>query len=201
MQKTLILASNSKRRRQILEKIRLRHRVIPSFFDEDQIPLSHGVENYSLEVALAKGRLIAEKHPKDWVLSADTSVYFKEQHLNKPRSLGEAEQMLFSLQGQDHIVTSAMALFHQNRVFSIAHFNRVFFKSLNSDWIRYYHSTIDVLDAAGSYMIDGLSSLFIEKIEGTQESVMGLPVHLLEDLIKKHGGQLCDFSDYSLQSP
>jgi len=75
------------------------------------------------------------------------------------------------------------------------------FKSLNSDWIRYYHSTIDVLDAAGSYMIDGLSSLFIEKIEGTLESVMGLPVHLLENLIEQHGGNLCDFTEFSLSFP
>lgn len=201
MQKTLILASNSKRRKQILEKIYLRHTVIPSNFNEDLIPLSHGVESYSLEVSLAKGRLVAEKYPHDWVLSADTSVYFANQHLNKPRSLKEAEEMLFSLQGNTHIVTSALALFHKNRVFSVAHFNKVFFKSLSSDWIRYYHSTIDVLDAAGSYMIDGLSSLFIEKIEGTQESVMGLPVHLLEDLFKKHGGQLCDFTDSSVVPP
>jgi len=201
MQKTLILASNSKRRKQILEKIGLRHKVVPSHFDEDLIPLTHGVENYSLEVALSKGRLVSEKYNEDWVLSADTSVYFAGGHLNKPKSHKEAEEMLFSLQGKEHIVTSAIALFHKNRVFSAAHFNKVFFKPFNSDWIRYYHSTIDVLDAAGSYMIDGLSSLFIEKIEGTQESVMGLPVHLLEDLIKKHGGQLCDFTDYSLAPP
>jgi septum formation protein len=201
MQKSILLASNSKRRHQILNKVQIRHTINPSYFDEDLVPLSLSVKEYSLEVALRKGESVAKTFPDAWVLSADTSVHFENCHLNKPKSMAEAHQMLFKLQGKEHIVSSAMALFHKNRVFSIAHFNKVFFKPLNSDWIRYYHSTIDVLDAAGSYMIDGLSSLFIEKIEGTLESVMGLPVHLLENLIEKHGGNLCDFTEFSLSLP
>lgn len=198
MKTHLILASNSKRRHQILEKVGIRHYIRPSNFDEELIPLDLGVDRYSLEIALAKGQVIASKDPKEWVLSADTSVFFENTHLNKPKSLVEAHEMLHLLQGKSHIVCTAMALYHQNKVFSTAHLNKVFFKPISSDWIRYYHTTIDVLDAAGSYMIDSLSSLFIDHIEGTMESVMGLPIHQLDELIQKHGGNLCDFTNYSL---
>jgi septum formation protein len=201
MKTHLILASNSKRRHQILEKVGIRHYIRPSNFDEDLIPLNLRVENYSLEVALAKGRVIASQDPEEWVLSADTSVFFENTHLNKPKSLVDAHNMLTQLQGKSHIVCTGMALFHKNKVFSTAHLNKVFFKPISSDWIRYYHTTIDVLDAAGSYMIDSLSSLFIDHIEGTMESIMGLPIHQLDDLIQKHGGNLCDFTNYSLSLP
>ncbi len=198
METHLILASNSKRRHEILKKVGIRHTIRPSHFDEDTIPLHLSIEAYSLEIALAKGRVFADHHPEEWILSADTSVYFENQHLNKPQSLDEAHDMLFRLQNNSHIVCTAMALFHQNKVYSVTDFSRVFLRPIRKDWIRYYHTTIDVLDPAGSYMIDNLSSLFLEKIEGTMESIMGLPIHRLETLIEKHGGKLCDFTTYSL---
>ncbi|MFZ4773668.1 MAG: Maf family protein [Chlamydiia bacterium] len=201
MQSHLILASNSKRRHQILDKVGIRHTIRPSNFDEETIPLHLSVEQYSLEVALAKGRVFASTHPDEWILSADTSVYFENTHLNKPKSLDEAHEMLSRLQGKTHLVCSAMALFHQGKVFSAVDITQVFFKPITSDWIRYYHTTIDVLDAAGSYMIDNLSALFIEKIEGTLESVMGLPIHRLENLIENHGGKLCNFTKFSPPLP
>jgi septum formation protein len=197
MKKKIILASNSKRRHEILKKVGIAHSIVPSNFDEELIPLTLSVDTYSLEVAKAKGSIVAKLHPNDFVLSADTSVYFNKMHLNKPKSLDEACQMLMNLQGNQHTVCSAMSLFYKGTCYSAVHKNQVFFKPMNSDWIRYYITTIDVLDAAGSYMIDGLSSLFIEKIEGTKESVQGLAIHLFEDLIKQHGGSLCDFTDFS----
>lgn len=174
----VILASNSPRRKQILELIGLKDfKIIPPRCREVKVKTSSDVKKN----ALLKGKAVLKKLPKKGdflVISSDTAVFINGQFLGKPSSKSEAKEMLKTLSGKTHIVYTAIAVFLKKgnilRKKLILDRSKVKFKDLTPREIDWYISTGEPLDKAGAYGIQGLGAIFIEKIIGDYFTVMGI---------------------------
>ena len=184
---SIILASQSSRRRYLLEQAGLTFRVEPSQFDEASIPLSTPPE-YVTRQAEAKALEIASRFPQYWVIGADTIVSIDNAILGKPGSAAEASDMLRQLSGRTHQVFTGYCVCceAQSRRFSDAVKTDVDFKNLTPDEIDWYIQSGEPFDKAGAYAIQGLGTFLVKSIRGSYTNVVGLPVcEVIELLIKE----------------
>jgi septum formation protein len=182
----LILASQSPRRRYLLEQAGLNFSVIPSTIDEDSIELTDPAE-YVKTLAKAKTMDVAEKYPDRWVLGADTIVTIEQAVLGKPSSPAEAKDMLIQLSGQSHFVFTGFAIACKEKkvLFCDALQTIVQFKDLSDAEIDWYIQTGEPFDKAGAYAIQGMGTFLVRRINGSYTNVVGLPVcEVIETLIK-----------------
>ncbi len=183
----LILASQSPRRRYLLEQAGISFSVIPSHFDEDTVPLS-SPENYVRILAEAKANEVSAQYPSSWVIGADTIVLIDDTILGKPGSRDEARTMLKRLSGQTHQVLTGYAICCDaaDRRFSEAITTQVLFKDLSDEEIEWYIHTKEPFDKAGAYAIQGLGTFLVRRINGSYTNVVGLPVcEVIEFLIRE----------------
>ena len=172
--KSLILASASPRRREILDKMGVAYEVIPSTGDEAldlSLPLTEGV----IQVAKAKAEEVASAHPDRLVLGADTVVAIDGQVLGKPQDEEDAFAMLSSLQGRWHQVLTGVWVTSPDGGRGFASVAEVCFYPLTAQEIRDYIATGEPMDKAGSYGIQGLGMRFVKEMRGDYYNVMGLP--------------------------
>jgi septum formation protein len=182
----LILASQSPRRRYLLEQAGLTVAVIPSTFDEDSVQLTEPAD-YVKTLAGAKAEEIAGQYPDSWVIGADTIVTIDDAILGKPATPGEARQMLERLSGQSHCVYTGYAIVCKNKptVICEAVKTDVQFKALTTDEIDWYVQTGEPFDKAGAYAIQGMGTFLVRRINGSYTNVVGLPVcEVIEALLK-----------------
>ena len=174
----LILASGSPRRKQWLEALKIPFRVmIP---DIDETPQAQeGAQALVERLAQAKADLISRSHIESWVLAADTTVSLKGEILNKPIDERDAMAMLTRLQGQTHEVHTGCCLRRGDRCILIHDKAWVTFRTMSKEEIEWYVATREPMDKAGSYAIQGQGAYFIERVEGSYATVMGLPVEKL----------------------
>ena len=183
----LILASQSPRRRYLLEQAGLTVAVIPSSFDEDSVQLSDPAD-YVKILAKAKADAVARQYPDSWVIGADTIVTIDKTILGKPNDPVEARQMLARLSGQTHFVYTGYAIVCQNNRTGISEAIKtdVQFKNLTDDEIEWYIQTGEPFDKAGAYAIQGMGTFLVRRINGSYTNVVGLPVcEVIETLIQK----------------
>lgn len=183
----LILASQSPRRKYLLEQAGLKFRVMPSSIDESQRPLS-SPGDYVKSLAIAKARDVARAYPGSWVLGADTIVAVKNRMLGKPDSAQAARSMLRQLSGKTHQVFTGFCLYRQSTARQVADTVRteVTFKSLTDREIDWYINTGEPFDKAGAYAIQGLGTFLVRRINGSYTNVVGLPVcEVIETLIRE----------------
>ena len=176
-QKKLVLASQSPRRRYLLEQAGLTFRVVPSTVDEAAIPLCAPAA-YARRLAEAKTGDVARKHPDSWVIGADTIVVIAGDILGKPDSTAAAEQMLRQLSGQTHQVITAFAIYCEAAGHRYAETisTAVTFKTLSDAEIEWYVQTREPFDKAGAYAIQGIGTFLVRRIRGSYTNVVGLPV-------------------------
>jgi len=182
----LILASESPRRRYLLEQAGLSFSVIPSSFDESSVPMQ-SPETYVKILAGAKAGKISEAYPESWVIGADTVVVIGDAILGKPDSRAEARAMLKRLSGQVHRVFTGYAIYckSKNVKFSETVKTDVLFKHLTDQEIEWYVHTKEPFDKAGAYAIQGLGTFLVKSVNGSYTNVVGLPVcEVIEFLIK-----------------
>jgi septum formation protein len=178
---TLILASASPRRIELLRQLGVDFKVVPS-----ATPELHHEQMTAQEVsqvnAYRKARTVAKRFPDALVLGADTLVHLDRTLLGKPATLEEAYVMLEQLQGRTHHVVTAICLLrlreHRQQVF--AESTAVTFRPLDAVTIRRYLSKVNPLDKAGAYAIQEQGDLLVEKIAGSYTNVVGLPVERLK---------------------
>jgi len=178
----VVLASSSPRRKNLLEQINLSFDVCPSAIDEiaDESLLP---ELVVVDLAEQKGRDVAEKKPNSLIIAADTIVYFDNQILGKPASRDEAYQMLKKLSGNSHAVYTGVYAAKTNDsdiVNSFTMFEKtiVTFGALTDEEILKYIDKESPYDKAGSYGIqDDLGCLFVERIDGDYNNVVGFPLY------------------------
>jgi septum formation protein len=182
----LILASRSPRRHQLLNMLRIAHVVDPVEVDEQVVP-GEDPRGFTQRLATEKARAGSARHPARWVLGADTVVVRDGAILGKPASTGEAERMLASLAGARHEVVTALALARGDTVYEACDVTAVWMRSMTPDKISAYVRTGEPMDKAGSYAIQGLGSILVERIDGDYFSVMGLPVGLVVELMDRAG--------------
>jgi septum formation protein len=181
----LILASKSPRRRYLLEQAGLAFTVIPSHFDESNIPPSApGV--YVKLLAEAKANQVSQDYPEKWVIGADTIVMIDECLLGKPDSRAEARLMLNRLSGKTHQVFTGYCICckSKDRSYSEVIKTDVRFKNLSDPEIEWYIRSNEPFDKAGAYAIQGLGAFLVKSIKGSYTNVVGLPVcEVIEFLI------------------
>jgi len=187
-----ILASQSPRRRALLERMNVSFRVQVSPADE-HVEEAGSPAQTARQLATRKAIPVAEAHPSALVLAADTVVSHDGHLLGKPDSPAEATAMLEQLSGTIHAVHTGIALHHANtgRAVSADSETRVTFASLQSTEIEAYVATGSPMDKAGAYGIqDHTGPLFVERLEGDYYNVVGLPLRRLYETLRTHFGDL-----------
>jgi septum formation protein len=175
----LILASQSPRRRMLLEAAGVDLTVVPSDADESLLPGEHPIA-YALRVARAKAAAVAGK----FVLAADTVVALDAEVLLKTEDEEEAVAILKRLAGRTHTVhTAVVLLIRENearespaRELADIVSTGVRFRSLSEDEIRRYVATREPMDKAGAYGIQGHGGALVAEVHGSYTNVVGLPL-------------------------
>ena len=191
MNRPVILASNSPRRRELLRQIGVVFTSDPADVDERILP-GEGAEAYAVRVALDKARVAAGRAGNGIVIAADTIVVLGDAILGKPADAGDAVRMLGLLSGRMHRVISGLAVVDAKtgRTRTGAASTTVWFRELTPAEIRSYVLTGEPLDKAGAYGIQEKGALLVEKIEGCYFNIVGLPLSLLREMLREFGVDL-----------
>jgi septum formation protein len=188
--KKIILASESPRRKKLLQQINLVFDVQVSSVDETfdpDLPASEIVQ----QLALRKALDIAQKNNNVLIIGADTIVVFEDEILEKPASSSQARQMLQQLSGRTHQVQTGIALCKvdasQNITDRLTFVEKtnVTFGNLDSNGIETYVASGNPMDKAGGYGIqDNFGAIFVKRIEGDYYNVVGFPLHSFYNIMK-----------------
>lgn len=189
----LYLASTSPRRRDLLRRLGLRFQVLTPVTSEN--PAAVGLKagssptRYAVACAKAKALSIAGRVDSGLVIGVDTVVVCGKRVLGKPRSKAEARKMLSMLSGRTHKVVSGVAVVRTpgGRVAAAAETTEVTFRKLGDDEIETYVSGPEPYDKAGAYGIQEQAAIFVSRVCGCLLNVIGLPVPLLLELLRKSG--------------
>ena len=200
---TLLLASSSPRRRELLTRIGVSFTVVPSRVDEDDVArrLDAGgtaaPETLVTRLAAAKAREVAGRPDTPagaLVLAADTVVVLDGDVLGKPADPADARRMLARLSGRVHRVVSGVALARAGGgdLLVDAEVTEVQIAPLAPDVIARYVATGEPLDKAGAYAVQGLGSIFVERVHGCYFNVVGLPLARTARLLERFGLRVPD---------
>jgi septum formation protein len=186
-QKNLILASRSPRRDDLMKSMGFEFEVVPAGEDAER-GVSHD-DPHALPALAARCKCneVAEGHPDAIVIGADTVVILDGKILNKPADDGQARRFLARLSGQTHTVVTGLSIQRRSDGvdLSASESTRVTFRELSDDEIAAYVATGEGRDKAGSYAAQGLGSSLIRSIDGCFYNVVGLPVTLMCELLRK----------------
>ncbi len=188
MTKPIILASQSPRRRELLNQIGLTFTTAPA--DVDERMLEHEpAEEYAVRLSHEKAHTAAVRGNSGIVIAADTIVVVDNVVLGKPLDARDAERMLRLLSGRDHEVITGVSVLdiETGKERSANSVTRVWFRDLTAVEISGYVASGEPLDKAGAYGIQEKGALLVRKIEGCYSNVVGLPLSLLVELLKEFG--------------
>lgn len=183
---TLILASGSPRRKELLAKAGVSFEAMESGVDESP-GIGESARDYANRTAGDKALAVSARFAQPLVLAADTVVECEGKILGKPSDEREARTMLGMLSGRTHRVTTAFALARAGAIVECgAVTSSVTFRALSDDEITAYVASGDPLDKAGAYGIQGIGTTFITHVEGPRDNVMGLPVDAVLAALRRH---------------
>ena len=181
---TLVLASRSPRRRELLDQVGIAYQLAPAAVDEGRRPGERPAE-YVARLACAKASAAG---PDDCVvLGADTAVVADADILGKPADAAEAEAMLARLSGRAHEVYTGVAVRAGSRLESRVVTTRVTLRPTSAAERAAYRASGEPADKAGAYAIQGLGAAFVEYLEGSYSNVVGLPLFETLELLRDFG--------------
>jgi septum formation protein len=187
----LILASASPRRAELLRQLGAAFQIAPADVREVEGETLSAGETARIN-AYRKARAAAKRYPDALVLGVDTVVALGTALFGKPITLGEAEQMLWALEGKTHRVVTGVCLLllreRRQRIFSEE--TAVTFAPLTRAQIRSYHAQVNPLDKAGAYGIQEKGEMLVETISGSFTNVVGLPLERLAAELPAFGVRL-----------
>ena len=185
---SILLASGSPRRRELLKQLAVTFKVAAADIDESIID-GETPEDYVVRLAREKALAGFEQNGGLMpALGSDTIVLLDGQILGKPETRAEAESMLQSLSGQTHQVYSAVALaLEADNVLDTLNITAVTFGKMPVQWIRQYCQGDEPMDKAGAYAVQGGTGQYIRRIEGSYSGVMGLPLFETAELLRRAG--------------
>lgn len=183
----MILASNSKRRQEILRDMGFNFKVLTA--DIEEISDKKEISEMILDIAEKKLDKIAKENINEFVLAADTVVELEGRIFGKPKSREEAESFLKTLSGKTHKVITAYIFknISKNIVIKDVVISKVKFYDLDDETIKWYLDTSEPFDKAGAYGIQGQGRVLVEKIEGDYFAIMGFPVSNFLKNLRKNG--------------
>ena len=187
---TIILASQSKGRRELLENEGFSLIPLPADIDED-IPWVNPekeIQNLAEKKALACHAQHPE-HKEKWIIAADTLVVFQGKPIGKPADIDEARAFLKALSGKVHTVISGVAFLDRTtgRLYSESDISEVQFRTLTEKEIEDYLATGEWQGAAGAYRIQHKGGKLVERIHGSFSNVIGLPLSKLFNIMHQAG--------------
>lgn len=182
----LVLASASPRRKSLFSMLGVPFDVITSDVEETSVQAEDPLD-YVREVALLKTKDVKRKNDDRTVIGADTVVVFENTLLHKPKTREEAIHHLERLSNNRHQVMTAVAIMTKDgEVESFVEVTDVYFRKLSRQLIEKYVDSNDPFDKAGGYGIQSGGALFIDRIEGDYNNVVGLPLaSLFEKLVAR----------------
>ena len=187
---SLLLASNSPRRRELLTEAGFEFEIwSPDVAEKSDSELT--LREVTAFNAVRKAMAAARMHPKTIVLAADTLVAIDDEVLGKPDDMAHAVRMLTRLSGQTHEVCTSVFICHllSGRSIGFSEISGVRFRQLSRTQIDHYFARINPLDKAGAYAAQGFGAEIIEKIDGSFTNVVGLPMEKAVPALREFGIQ------------
>jgi septum formation protein len=195
MKDFVYLASQSPRRRQLLEQMGVRYELLLATPDEDtellervmpgEAPLTYVKRVTKLKLEAAVLRMQTRQLPLAPVLCADTTVALGRNILGKPENEQDALRILKTLSGQTHRVLTAVAVASGRRRLLSVSVSKVSFAPMKLSEIKAYVATGEPFGKAGAYGIQGLAACHISAIQGSYTGIMGLPIFETAELLKQ----------------
>ena len=188
----IILASKSKVRKEILDNNNIKNRVEASNIDEDVVKDSLIKEKasptiISKNLAELKANKISQKNPNVLVLGADSVIDLNGELISKPKSREEAFNILKKLNGKKHNLVSSVCISNNGKmIWNYSDRAILTMKELSNDELKYYLSKIsdEALYAYNVYQIEGEGRNLFSKIEGDEDTIMGLPIKQIKEYLK-----------------
>lgn len=183
---TLVLASTSPRRYQILSLLNLPFLMVsPDVAEVTSDGLSPAQE--TLSHARSKAAALASRFPEAVLIGSDTLIGLDGAKIGKPRDRDDARDILRRLRGRAHEVVTAVALVQGSRAFEAVETARVCMRAFSDRELEAYLATGDSLDKAGAYSVQGLGRSLIDGLDGDYLAVMGLPLRAVADGLGQFG--------------
>nr|WP_317356543.1 Maf family protein [uncultured Tyzzerella sp.] len=191
--KKIILASSSPRRCALLNQMGIKFDLIPSDIDEDNFKNLKGVDlvkTLALEKAKNIFKKIDKKENNICIIGCDTIVSINDIILGKPKDKEDAINMLLLLNGNMHTVFTGLSLiglkdgiYFEETIYSSSN---VYFSKFSKSELLEYVNTLEPMDKAGAYGIQGKGGFLVSKIDGDFYSIMGLPINKLYNMLNKY---------------
>lgn len=185
---TIVLASSSPRRRDLLLKYKLRP-IIEEPQIEEKIYLDEAPEQVAMALSFEKVVQVANKfNNEEIIIGADTIVACDGLILGKPKNEYEGKEMIKFLSNREHQVITGISIMRSNCNIKIIDYEStiVKFRKLSDKKIQKYIESNEYIDKAGGYGIQGLGSILVEYINGCYFNVVGLPIYKLDTLLERY---------------
>lgn len=190
----LILASNSKTRKDIFDMIGWKYDVMTSTVEEKSTAMTP--EDYVIELSKSKANSVASQiSEKALIVAADSIIYLNNQKFEKPKSKEEAFSNLKVLSGKTNYAVTGVTIkdLYQNKEISFTDTTEVHFKDISNNDIKWYIENEKYLLNRAGYSIAGKTSIFIDKIIGDYYNILGMPISKLYSKINELGYTISDF--------
>lgn len=186
--KRIILASKSPRRKAMLDLFNLKYECISADIKEEIYP-GEEVRVAVRRIARNKAESVCRDLSDGLVISADTAVVCNGEILGKPSSREDAYDKLKFLSGKAHnVITAVCVVDAETLVYQLQdEISKVYFRNISDEEIYAYISSGEPMDKAGAYAIQGMASVFVEKIEGCYYNIVGMPLKNLYVMLNKQG--------------
>lgn len=189
----LILASNSRTRKQILDNVGLKYTVIPSNIEEHSV--KDNPNDYVMDLSKQKAESVARNLTEGVILSADSIIYIDNKKLEKPKTKEEAKNMLKRLSGRVNYAVTGVTIIdlYKNKTCTFNEVTEVQFNELTDEEIDLYIENEEYIYERCGYSIAGKSSIYISKINGDYYNILGMPISRVYNELRKLGYKLSDF--------
>jgi septum formation protein len=179
-----ILASNSPRRKELMELLGFDYEIITANGDED-VPANQSPEETVTDLAYQKALAVFRFHRDRVVLGFDTLVHTDTSIYGKPKDQADAFQMLKELSGKTHVVVTGVAILTKAKSKSFYTKTSVTFYPMTDQEIQDYIATGEPMDKAGAYAIQGYGARFVEQVQGDYFTIVGMPIARLYHELKE----------------
>jgi septum formation protein len=174
---SIVLASESPRRVDILRTLGISFSIIPPDIDETKLK-DETPQEFVARISYEKANKVGQHFPDKWVIAADTIVVLKGKVLGKPKNERDAFNMLRTLRGKWHKVITGYCILNllKNVVYRDIVETKVFLRHMTDDEITRYIKTSEPMGKAGSYAVQGKGGYMVKEIKGSYTNVVGLPI-------------------------
>ena len=194
----LVLASGSPRRQELLQRMGIQDFDVRVPDTEENFPQGLSPREVVCYISREKSDAAAALCSEDEiVITADTMVFLDDRRLGKPKDEADALSMLTALQGRRHTVCTGVTVRQGSRILTEAESTEVCFRPATEEELRAYIATGEPMDKAGAYGIQGLASIFVDRLAGDYYNVMGLPLCRLCAMLRKAGVPVLGLTEHS----